>query len=65
MDNGYSHGKARYYDVTLPKLLKAEEVYQIQTKVLDASHRAVAELRTKRIQIMPFKGYSTFPIKKI
>lgn len=64
MDNGFSHGKARYYDVTLPKLLKAEEVYQIQTKVLDASHRAVAELRTKRIQIMPFKGYSTFPIIK-
>lgn len=65
MDNGYSHGKARFYDVTLPERLKVEEVYQIQTKVLDASHRVIAELRTKRIQIMPFKGYSAFPIKKI
>lgn len=65
MNDGPSHGKARYYDVTLSKTLEPEAIYQIQTEVLDASHRVVAQLRTKRIQVMPFKGYATFPIKKI
>ena len=65
LNDAFSHGKARYYDITLPKALNREEVYQIQTRVLDASHRVLVQIKTERIQVMPFKGYSTFPINEI
>ena len=60
-----SIGNARFFDVFLPKNPKQEVLFQLQARVLDANGRVVAKLKTKRLTIMRYKGYSKVPIKKI
>jgi hypothetical protein len=60
-----SIGNARFFDVFLPKNPKQEVLFQLRARVLDANGRVVAKLKTKRLTIMRYKGYSKVPIKKI
>ena len=60
-----SLGNPRFFDVSLPKTPKQEVLFQLQARVLDINGRVVAKLKTKRLTIMRYKGYSKFPIKKI
>jgi hypothetical protein len=60
-----SLGKPRFFDAILPKAPKQEALFQLQARVLGINGRVVAKLKTKRLTIMRYKGYSKFPIKKI
>ena len=60
-----SLGNHRFFDVSLPKTPKPEALFQLKARVLDDNGRVVAKLKTKRLTIMRYKGYSKFPIKKI
>jgi hypothetical protein len=60
-----SLGHPRFFDVLLPKTPKPEVLFQLQARVLDVNSRVVAKLKTRRLTIMRYKGYSKFPIKKI
>lgn len=60
-----SLGEPRFFDAILPKAPKQEVLFQLQARVLDVNGRVVAKLKTKRLTIMRYKGYSKFPIKKI
>lgn len=60
-----SLGNPRFFDVLLPKTPKPDVLFQLQARVLDVNGRVVAKLKTKRLTIMHYKGYSKFPIKKI
>ncbi|MFB0544310.1 MAG: hypothetical protein ACETVN_01235 [Asgard group archaeon] len=60
-----SLGKPRFFDALLPKTPKQEVLFQLQARVLNVNGRVVAKLKTKRLTIMRYKGYSKFPIKKI
>jgi len=60
-----SLGDPRFLDAILPKAPKQEVMFQLKSRVLDVNGRVVAKLKTKRLTIMRYKGYSKFPIKKI
>jgi hypothetical protein len=60
-----SLGNARFFDVLLPKTPKQEILFQLQARALDVRGRVVAKLKTKRLTIMRYKGYSRVPVKKI
>ena len=60
-----SLGEPRFFDAILPKAPKQEVLFQLQARVLDVNSRVVAKLKTKRLTIMRYQGYSKFPVKKI
>jgi len=60
-----SLGEPRFFDVLLPKTPKQGVLFQLQARALDVNSRVAAKLKTKRLTIMRYKGYSKFPIKKI